>query len=90
MIAAILKLLSSWVTWLILVSAVAVFVFGYKPKPCPRHICFPHSEVVTVEQMIAADPDRYDPAKREERRRAAFERNRQASRDAGLDEKYLR
>lgn len=56
MISATLKLLSSWVTWLNLVSAV--FVFGYKPKACPRHGCFPQTEVVTVEQTIVAGPHR--------------------------------
>lgn len=72
------------VVGLIVLAAISVFVFGYEPKPCPRHICFPQNEIVTVEQMIRDDPARFDPAQSEARRAAAFERNRQASRDAGL------
>jgi len=52
------------VVGLIALAAIAVFVFGYRPKPCPRHICFPRDEVVTVEQMMRDDPARFDPAGR--------------------------
>lgn len=37
---------------LIVFSAIAV-ILGVKPKPCPRHICFPRSEIVTAEQLLA-------------------------------------
>lgn len=38
--------------FLVLLSAFAVML-GAKPKPCPRHIYFPRSEIVPVEQLLA-------------------------------------
>lgn len=38
--------------FLLLLSAFAVML-GAKPKPCPRHIYFPRSEIVPVEQLLA-------------------------------------
>jgi hypothetical protein len=37
---------------LVLFSTLAVLL-GVRPKPCPRHICFPRSEIVTAEQLLA-------------------------------------
>lgn len=54
-----MKLIAGIMTVLILWGVFVVFGLGQKPKPCPRHICFPQSEVVTVEQMMAADPERF-------------------------------
>ncbi|CAN5183781.1 hypothetical protein BH09PSE1_BH09PSE1_15690 [soil metagenome] len=72
------------VVGLIALAAIAVFVFGHKPNPCPRHICFPRDEVVTVEQMIRADPARFESAQSKARRVAEFERNRQDGKEPGM------
>lgn len=60
-IAAASALIGQIIACLLIVSAFGVFILGVKPKPCPRHICFPRNEVVTVEQMIQSDPGRFDP-----------------------------
>ncbi len=72
------------VVGLIALAAIAVFVFGHKPKPCPRHICFPRDEVVTVEQMRWADPARFESAQSEARRVTEFERNRQDGKEPSV------
>ena len=60
-VEAVIALAGQAVIALVVFAAVAVIVFGYEPEPCPRHICFPRDEVVTVEQMIRDDPARFAP-----------------------------
>lgn len=33
--------------------AILLLVLGVRPRPCPRHICLPRSEIVTAEQLLA-------------------------------------
>ena len=54
----ILKLLSTFVGGLLILAALLTCVGG-KPKPCPSHICLPKEQIVTVEELIAENPERF-------------------------------
>jgi len=50
---------------LLLFFAMVAVLLGYKPRPCPRHICLPRSEIVTAEQLLAQRRAEAEAGKRE-------------------------
>lgn len=74
-IEAVTKAMAGCVTILIVIGVLMMFA-GQKPKPCPSHICYPPERIVTVEQMMKDDPDRFDPSKKAERAASEFARHK--------------